>query len=129
MSSRAAGWLSLRTWRTPSLLRRGGNWECHGGLALHEFRLEHNRVRKGLIRILNALQRLANRCQARRMVGSAGDVIEANYGDVFRTTQTGVLDGAHGTDRRDVIEAEDGREMVSGRQQVANHRIAEFRRP
>ena len=57
------------------------------------------------------------------------DVVEADDGDVARTVEAGVFNGADGADGGGVVEAEDGGEVAGAGEQIAHGRIAELGRP
>ena len=93
-------------------------------LAYHQFGFEHDRLGIRLVRRLDAPQqqlcgdlahspqRLADGGQAGRVVHGAGDVVEADDGDVAGAGQASIHDGTHRAQRSNVVEAENRGEVA-----------------
>src|SRR5277367_7120469 len=95
-----------------------------GRFANDQLRLHHNFFRELLVRIRNHIQqylspftshfaqRLPNCSKAGLVIGGAHDVVEADDRNIFGHTQAGIVNRANDPDRRDVVEAKDGREVA-----------------
>gem|GEM_PF-5271092 len=111
------------------------------GFPDNEFRFEDDLFRIGFIRRLNTtdeqlsggrahfVQRLANGGEARIVVLGYDNVVESDDGDVLWTTKANIFDGAYGSNGGCIVEAEDGGEIASTSEKLANRRVAEVWRP
>ena len=71
------------------------------------------------------IEGLAHGGEARVEVFGDDDVVESDDGDVVRTGEAGVLNGADGANGRGVVEAEEGGEVPGAGEEIAHGRIAE----
>ena len=123
------------------MARRVARLGSGGGFADDELGGEPDGFGVGLVGSLDALDEesrlrtshlvegLADGGEAGVVVLGDDDVVEADDGDVARTGEAGVFDGADGADGGGVVEAEDGSEVVGAGEEIADGRVAEFGRP
>ena len=76
--------------------------------------------------LAHAAEGLADGGEARDMVGGAGDVVEADDGDVVGAAEACVGDGADGADGGDVVETEDGGEVAGTGEEIADDGVAKL---
>lgn len=79
--------------------------------------------------LTHSAQWLADGGQAWRVIGGAGDIVEADDGDILRAAQTGIDDGTNGADGGDIVETKDRSEVAARGQEIADDGISKLGRP